>query len=156
MHPARAGARRIGRPPRLDSSALRREGRAHGSEDADTAAPTASAFPTADGTLEQIARQGAADERARRRARRPATTRSATTASASASSSVDRTQIDDADVAIYAAHGPTGKAEGPYPGQVESLATEPAFTAADHLDDPDAAKAVYVTDIPFDQPGEWR
>src|SRR4029079_10819422 len=69
---------------------------------------------------------------------------------------VDRTQVTDADVAVYAAHGPTGKAEGPYTGRVESLATEPAFTAQTTSSDPDAAKAVYVTDIPFDQPGEWR
>ena len=68
----------------------------------------------------------------------------------------DRTQVTDADVAIYAAHGPTGKAEGPYPAKVESLATEPAFTAQTTSGDPDAAKAVYVSEIPFDQPGEWR
>ncbi len=68
----------------------------------------------------------------------------------------DRTQITDADVAIYAARGPTGKAEGPYPAKVESLATEPAFTAQTTSGDPDAAKAVYVSEIPFDQPGEWR
>ena len=42
---------------------------------------------------------------------------------------VDRTQITDADVAVYAAHGPTGKPEGPYPGRVESLATEPAISS---------------------------
>src|SRR3954468_3403778 len=69
---------------------------------------------------------------------------------------VDRDQITDADVAVYVAHGPDGKAEGPYPAHVESLETEPAFTAQTTSSDPDAAKAVYVTDIPFDQPGEWR
>ena len=69
---------------------------------------------------------------------------------------VDRTQVTDAEVAIYAAHGPTGKAEGPYPAQVESLATEPAFTAQTTSGDPDAAQAVYVAEVPFDQPGEWR
>jgi hypothetical protein len=69
---------------------------------------------------------------------------------------VDREQIADADVAIYAAHGPTGKAEGPFPAQVESLATEPAFTAQTTSGDPDAAKDVYVADLPLDQPGEWR
>jgi hypothetical protein len=69
---------------------------------------------------------------------------------------VDREQVTDADVAIYAAHGPAGKTEGPFPARVESLETEPAFTAQTTADDPDAAKAVYVTELDFDQPGEWR
>ena len=69
---------------------------------------------------------------------------------------VDREQITDANVAIYAAHGPGGKAEGPFPARVESLETEPAFTAQTTSGDPDAAKAVYVTDLQLDQPGEWR
>ncbi len=68
----------------------------------------------------------------------------------------DRTQITDADVAIYAAHGPDGKVEGPFPARVESLETQPAFTAQTTSGDPDAAKAVYVTDLSLDQPGEWR
>ena len=70
--------------------------------------------------------------------------------------SVDGEQISDADIAIYAAHGPTGKAEGPYPARPESLETEPAFTAATTANDPDAAQAVYVTELDLNQPGEWR
>jgi hypothetical protein len=69
---------------------------------------------------------------------------------------VDREQVTDANVAIYAAHGPTGKAEGPFPARVESLETEPAFTAQTTSGDPDAARAVYVADLSLDQPGEWR
>jgi hypothetical protein len=69
---------------------------------------------------------------------------------------LDREQITDATVAIYAAHGPTGKAEGPFPARLESLETEPAFTAQTTSNDPDAAKAVYVTDLQLDKPGEWR
>ena len=69
---------------------------------------------------------------------------------------VDRTQLTNADVAIYAAHGPDGKVEGPYPARVESLETDPAFTAQTTSNDPDAAKVVYVTDLPLDAPGEWR
>ena len=69
---------------------------------------------------------------------------------------VDGDPVTDADVAIYAAPGANGKAQGPFPARVESLETEPAFTAQTTSDDPDAAKAVYVTDISFDQPGEWR
>ncbi|MDX6582979.1 MAG: hypothetical protein QOI10_2163 [Solirubrobacterales bacterium] len=69
---------------------------------------------------------------------------------------VDRTQLTDAKVAIYIAHGPTGKAEGPFPARLESLETDPAFTAQTTANDPDAAKAVYVTDLQLDKPGEWR
>jgi hypothetical protein len=69
---------------------------------------------------------------------------------------VDRTQVTDADVAIYAAPYNGGKAQGPFPARVESLETEPAFTAETTSSDPDAAKAVYVADVIFDSPGEWR
>jgi hypothetical protein len=69
---------------------------------------------------------------------------------------VDREQVTDADVAIYAAHGAKGKAIGPFPARIEDLATEPEFEAITTSSDPDAAKAVYVTEIEFDQPGEWR
>ena len=69
---------------------------------------------------------------------------------------VDREQITDANVAIYAAHGADGKAEGPFPARVESLETDPAFTAQTTSGDPDAAKAVYVSDLSLDEPGEWR
>jgi hypothetical protein len=69
---------------------------------------------------------------------------------------VDGEQVTDADVAIYAAPGSQGKAIGPFPARVESLATEPEFEALTTSQDPDAAKVVYVTDIEFDQPGEWR
>ncbi len=69
---------------------------------------------------------------------------------------LDRGQVTDADVAIYAAHGPTGKVEGPFPARVESLETDPAFTAQTTANDPDAAKVVYVTELPLDALGEWR
>ena len=69
---------------------------------------------------------------------------------------VGREQITDAEVAIYAAPGPSGPAQGPFPARVESLATEPAFVARSTAADPDAGKAVYVTELEFDRPGEWR
>ena len=69
---------------------------------------------------------------------------------------VEREQITDAEVAIYAAPEPDGEARGPFPARAESLETEPAFTAETTAEDPDAAKAVYVTDMPLDEPGEWR
>ena len=63
-------------------------------------------------------------------------------------------QITDATVAIYAQHGPSGEALGPFPARVESLATEPEFVAQTTAEDD--AKVVYVADVPFDEPGEWR
>ncbi len=69
---------------------------------------------------------------------------------------VDRTQITDAEVALYASPADGGKASGPYPARVESLETEAAFVAENTASDPDAAKVVYVTDIDFDRPGSWN
>jgi hypothetical protein len=69
---------------------------------------------------------------------------------------VEREQLTDAEVAIYVARGANGEAHGPFPARVESLETEPAFTAENTAADPDAAKAVYVSDLQLDQPGEWR
>ena len=42
---------------------------------------------------------------------------------------VDRTQVTDAEVAIYAAPASGGNVRGPFPARVESLETEPAFVA---------------------------
>lgn len=69
---------------------------------------------------------------------------------------VAQDQITDAEVALYAAPGPDGEATGPFPAKIESLETDAAFEARTTADDPDSAKAVYVSDIEFDQPGEWR
>jgi hypothetical protein len=92
----------------------------------------------------------------------------------------DRTQIDDAEVALYVARAPKvrpgaaagdgGKgaaaraqrealeqpAVGPYPAKIESLATQPAYRAQTTTVDPDAATVVYSTDIDFSSEGEWR
>jgi hypothetical protein len=121
-----------------------------------TAAPDASSFPATDGgTLEDlIAGQDPGDDLV------VAPSGSDYTVGKNrfgfAVFTVDRDQITDANVAIYAAAGSDGNAEGPYPARVESLETEPAFTAQTTSGDPDAAKAVYVADVPFDQPGEYR
>ena len=69
---------------------------------------------------------------------------------------VEREQITDAEVALYAAPESSGEVRGPFPARAESLETEAAFTAENTAADPDAAKAVYVTELPLDEPGEWR
>jgi hypothetical protein len=92
----------------------------------------------------------------------------------------DRTQVPDAEVALYFARTPkpesgarskTGskgaaaKAEaqaldqpavGPFPAAIESLATLPAFRAQTTSSDPDAASVVYSTEVDFPRDGEWR
>jgi hypothetical protein len=68
-----------------------------------------------------------------------------------------REPIADAKVALYFAHGEKGKAFGPYPARVESLATESAYIAQSTGSDPQAGKVVYVIDdAPFHANGEWR
>lgn len=68
-----------------------------------------------------------------------------------------RSQITDAQVAVYAApgRGVSGPAIGPFPARIEDLSTEPSFRAKTTSDDPNAAQVVYVTDIPLDKPGPW-
>jgi hypothetical protein len=96
----------------------------------------------------------------------------------------DRSQVDDAEVALYVASVPQAKpggggtakngkeekgavarartealeqpAIGPFPAAIESLATKPAFRAQTTTSDPDAATVVYTTDIDFPSDGEWR
>jgi hypothetical protein len=70
---------------------------------------------------------------------------------------VDRSQVTDAKIALYAAPGPNGKgpAIGPFPARIDSLQTEAAYHSKTTADDPAAALAAYVTEIPFDRPGQW-
>jgi hypothetical protein len=97
----------------------------------------------------------------------------------------DRSQVDDAEIALYAARVPppssggsgggakNGKqkkgalaqarsealeqpAAGPFPAALESLITKPAFRAKTTTSDPDAATTVYTTNIDFTGNGEWR
>jgi hypothetical protein len=95
----------------------------------------------------------------------------------------DRTQISDADVALYFARVPGQKAKaggrfgggagsasakkaeerardaqavGPFPARIESMQTQPAFQAQTTTSDPDAATVVYATDVNFPANGEWR
>jgi hypothetical protein len=64
--------------------------------------------------------------------------------------------ITDAEVAIYAApRNLEGPAEGPYPARIESLETEAAFRAESTAADADAAKVVYISDVPLEKPGKW-
>lgn len=125
-------------------------------DDASRAAPAASAFPSPDGrTLEELAADATpGDELVVSPAGRSFV--EGRNRFAFGVFTLDREQITDAEVAVYAAAGPDGKTLGPYAARIESLETEPAFTAESTAADPDAAKTVYVSDVIFDQPGEWR
>lgn len=96
----------------------------------------------------------------------------------------DRSQIDDARVALYIARVPRVEAsgggaakngelkkgalararkealeqpaEGPFPAGIESLTTQPAYRAQTTTSDPDAATVVYTTELDFPSNGEWR
>jgi hypothetical protein len=96
----------------------------------------------------------------------------------------DRSQIDDAEVALYVARVPAPKGEsggvaengkqkkgalaqarkealeqpatGPYPAAIESLTTQPAYRAQTTTRDPDAATVIYNAEIDFPSEGEWR
>jgi len=90
----------------------------------------------------------------------------------------DRSQVSDAEVALYIAKAPApkpgqggaggkgpaaksasqaldGPAIGPFPAAIESLVTEPAFRAKTTSDDPDAATVAYSTELDFPSDGEW-
>jgi len=67
-----------------------------------------------------------------------------------------REEIDDAQIALYAAPGKSGEAKGPYPARVESLEVDPAYESKTTADDPDAAHVVYVSKLGLDADGEWR
>jgi hypothetical protein len=64
-------------------------------------------------------------------------------------------QISDADVALYFAKSETGPVKGPYPADVESLETKPAYRAQGS-EGPGEAKTVYVVPkVDLDVKGPW-
>lgn len=68
---------------------------------------------------------------------------------------VDRTQVDDAEVALYFAKSANSPVEGPLPAKVESLETKPAFRSQGAVG-PGEASSYYVVDkVRFDRAGPW-
>jgi hypothetical protein len=47
-------------------------------------------------------------------------------------------------------------AVGPFPAAIETLATKPEFASKTTIDDPDAARVVYSTELDLPSEGEWR
>ena len=68
----------------------------------------------------------------------------------------DRAQIADAPAVVYFAPEGGGPAKGPYPARYESLEVKPSFQSQQSAQDPDAARSLYVADVPFDDPGAYE
>jgi hypothetical protein len=67
---------------------------------------------------------------------------------------VDRSQVDDADVALYFAKSPQAPVEGPLPAKTVSLETKPAFRSKG-AGGPGEANSFYLTHVKFDRSGPW-
>ncbi len=67
-----------------------------------------------------------------------------------------RKQVAEAPVAIYISRNDGTALRGPYLARSESLAVKPQFESRTTASDPDAAKSVYVAQVPFAKPGRYR
>ncbi len=67
-----------------------------------------------------------------------------------------RKQVAEAPVAVYVSRGDGTALRGPYVARSESLAVKPQFESRTTASDPDAAKSVYVAQVPFEKPGRYR
>ena len=65
-----------------------------------------------------------------------------------------RKQLTGAQVAVYTARRDGSGVRGPFVARDESLAVKPAFQSRTTAADPDAAKAIYVADLPFAKGGK--
>src|SRR4051795_7801661 len=66
-----------------------------------------------------------------------------------------RKQITDAPGALYVARSENSPARGPYVARWESLEVKGHYLSKTVATDPDAAKTLYVTDVPFGKPGKY-
>jgi hypothetical protein len=67
-----------------------------------------------------------------------------------------RAQIADARAAVYIAPVGGGEAQGPFVAHYESLAVKPPYLSTTTDEDPDAAKTLYVAEVPFAKPGKYQ
>jgi hypothetical protein len=66
-----------------------------------------------------------------------------------------RKQITDAPGAIYIARDENSTAHGPYVARWESLEVKGHYLSKTVATDPDSAKTLYVSDVPFGRPGKY-
>ena len=67
-----------------------------------------------------------------------------------------RAQIADASAAVYIAPVGGGEAEGPFVAHYQSLAVKAPYVSETTAKDPDAAKTLYVAEVPFKKPGKYE
>jgi hypothetical protein len=67
-----------------------------------------------------------------------------------------RAQIADAAAAVYVAPAGGGRARGPFVARYESLEVDTQFRSQSSAADEDAAKTLYVTELPLPRPGEYE
>ncbi|MGH2715048.1 MAG: hypothetical protein ACRDM7_14390 [Thermoleophilaceae bacterium] len=67
-----------------------------------------------------------------------------------------RAQIADAAAAVYVAPAGGGEARGPFVARYESLEVATQFRSQSSAADEDAAKTLYVTDLPLPRPGKYE
>jgi hypothetical protein len=67
-----------------------------------------------------------------------------------------RAQIADTPAAVYVARAGGGEARGPFVARYESLEVDTQFRSQSSAADPDAAKTLYVTDLPLRKPGRYE
>jgi hypothetical protein len=65
-------------------------------------------------------------------------------------------QISNAPAAVYVAPASGGPVSGPYYAKAESLTVAPPFQSQTVKNDPDAARAFYVADVPFAKKGQYE
>ena len=68
----------------------------------------------------------------------------------------DRAAIPDASAAVYVARAGGGPALGPFVAEYESLEVDTQFRSQSSASDPDAAKTLYVTELPLTRPGRYE
>jgi hypothetical protein len=132
------------------------DGDGGGSEPGASPAPAASDFPSSNGrTLTQILQDSGAQQSNLVVSPTAAVYERGENRFGFGVFTVSREQVADAQVAIYAAPSGGGKAIGPFPARIESLAVGPQFESQTTDLDPDSAKVVYVAGIEFDRAGNW-
>jgi hypothetical protein len=66
-----------------------------------------------------------------------------------------RKQINGAEVAIYTGSASQTNLRGPFPARSESMEVRGPYQSQTSSQDPDAAKSVYVSEVPFDRKGRY-
>ena len=67
-----------------------------------------------------------------------------------------RKQIAQIPAAVYVAPRGGGRVHGPFPARWESLETPPAYQSEITASDPDAARSLYIADVPFPKAGDYE